>query len=164
MYTMYKRRLRRALPAITIIGLVLLALLLPALMAAGQSTPQFLCATSSGYGAEINPNQYLMDLQCQPALRETLVIDVGRSRTFTVSLANYYAATGRNQASFDIHLAMDRARIVVREADALEGQLITDTLASLADVAIVTQAQSYTFVIENRGLRSAVFDLTLRPR
>lgn len=147
-----------------ILALVLGLLVAPSLLRALQSTPQFLCATVSGYGGEVNPRQYLFDLQCQPALNQTLDIPVGEAYTFTVNLNNYYAVTGRNQAQFNIHLAMDRARVVVRQADVLDGEVITDTFSSLQDVAVVTNAGSYTFVIENRGLRSAVLDVSLRIR
>ena len=140
----------------------LVLLLLPTLIHALQSTPQFLCSTPSGYGVEVNPQHYLLDLQCQPMLEHTLEIAPGGSARFTVNLANFYAASGRNNAAFNIHLAMDRAWITVRQADALQGTTIRDTLSSLQDVLINTSVQSYTFVIENRGVRSAVLDVSLR--
>jgi hypothetical protein len=143
---------------------ILIAVLVPSLIFALQSTPQFLCSTPSGFCVEVNPDHYLLDLQCQPVLNKTLEIEPGDSMRFTVNLANYYAASGRNNAVFDIHLAIDRARIVVRAADALEGTTITDTFASLQNVLMNTSDQSYTFVVENRGLRSAVFDLSVRVR
>lgn len=146
-----------------VLGIVA-ALFLPTLIYAYQSTPQFVCATSSGYGVEVNPGHYLLDLQCRPTLGATLEIPPGQSTRFSVSLANYYTATGRNNAAFDIHLAMDRAWITLRQADSLQGTTITDTLSSLQDVLINTSEQSYTFVIENRGLRSAVLDVSLRVR
>lgn len=144
--------------------LVLCALLLmPAVVSALQSTPQFQCLFASGYGGEINPNHYVMDLQCQPSLGFTFDIPRGETRTFTVNLSNYYTATGRVTAEFNIHLAMDRARIDVREADALVGTEVTDAAAALRDLRIRTTDQQYTFVIENLGLRSAVFDISVRP-
>jgi hypothetical protein len=144
--------------------ITVIALLIPTLIYALQPTPQFLCGTPHGYGTEVNPRHYLLDLQCQPMLPETLEIPPGASARFTVNLTSYYAATARNNAAFDIHLAMDRARITVREADALDGEDITDTFAALQDVFINTSEQSYTFVIENRGLRSAVLDVSVRVR
>ena len=146
------------------VTVILIAVLIPSLIFALQSTPQFLCSTPSGFGVEVNPDHYLLDLQCQPTLNKTLEIEPGDSMRFTVNLANYYAASARNNAAFDIHLAIDRARIVVRAADSLEGTTITDTFAALQDVLINTTAPSYTFVIENRRLRSAVFDLSVRVR
>lgn len=139
-------------------------LFIPTLIHALQPTPQFLCGTPNGYGTEVNPNHYLLDLQCQPVLNDTLEIPPGAAARFTVNLTNYYAATARNNAVFAIHLAMDRARVTVREADSLEGEDITDTLAALQDVLINTSDSSYTFVVENRGLRSAVLDLSVRVR
>ncbi len=130
---------------------------------ARQTTPLYQCLTRSGYGVEINPRHYVLDFQCQPSLDRTVEIPVGQSITVTVNLSNYYTATGLNRAEFLIHLAMDRARLFLRQSDALEGTEITDFTAALQDVPINTQADTYTFVIENRGLRSAVFDLSLRP-
>lgn len=147
-----------------IIGCLAALLMLPAVLYAVQSTPQFQCLFYSGYATEINPGHYALDLQCQPVIGETITIPVGQSRTITVNLAAFYTATGRTTADFSIHLAMDRARILLREADSLQGTLVTDTAASLADVPISTSASSYTFVIQNEGIRSAVFDLSLRVR
>lgn len=146
-----------------------LGVLLGVLLAAGsvmarQATPLFSCTAPGGYGVEVRPREYALDLQCQPALGQTLELPPGGSVSVTVSLGNYYAATGRANASFVIHLAMDRANIVVREAERLEGEMVTDFLSALRDVAIVTSQPAYAFVIENRGLRSAVFDLSVRPR
>lgn len=148
----------------SVLALLLILLLIPTLIYALQPTPQFLCGTPHGYGTEVNPRHYLLDLQCQPMLPETLEIPPNAAVRITVNLTNYYAATARNNAAFDIHLAMDRARITVRQADALEGEDITDTFAALQDVFINTSDQSYTFVIENRGLRSAVLDVSVRVR
>jgi hypothetical protein len=141
---------------------LLAALLLPTLIYALQSTPQFLCSTPSGYGVEVNPQHYILDLQCQPMLNNTLDIPPGQSARFTVNLGNFYAASGRNNAAFKIHFAMDRAWIMVRQADSLQGTTLRDTLSALQDVLINTAAPSYTFVVENRGLRSAVLDVSLR--
>jgi hypothetical protein len=149
---------------VLMVGILSIFLLVPTLIYALQPTPQFLCGTPHGYGTEVNPNHFLLDLQCQPMLPETLEIPPGAAARITVSLTSYYAATARNNAGFNIHLAMDRARITVREADALEGEDITDTFAALQDVFINTSEQSYTFVIENRGLRSAVLDVSVRVR
>jgi hypothetical protein len=146
------------------IFLFVLASLIVVGMVGGQATPQFTCLSPSGFAVELEPRQWYLDLQCQPVIGETLEIQPGQSAQFTVSLSNYYAATARSSASFDIHLAMDRAWVVVRQADQLQGEVITDTLAALQNVAISTNAQTYVFVIENRGLRSAVFDVSLRPR
>jgi hypothetical protein len=137
--------------------------LLPTLIFALQSTPQFLCSTPSGYGVEVNPQHYLLDLRCQPTLDHTLEIAPGGSARFTVTLSNFYAATSRNNAAFNIHLAMDRAWVTVRQADTLQGTTITDALSALQDVLINTSDSSYTFVVENRGLRSAVLDISVRP-
>lgn len=145
--------------------LLLIALLaMPAALFALQATPQFQCLFFSGYATEINPGHYALDLQCQPVVGETITIPVGESRTFTVNLASYYTATGRTTAEFVIHLAMDRARLVLRQPDSLHGTLVTDTFESLKDVPISTSAPSYTFLVSNEGLRSAVFDLSVRPR
>lgn len=146
------------------LAILFIFLLIPTLIYALQPTPQFLCGTANGYGTEVNPNHYLFDLQCQPMLNDTLEIPPGAAARFTVNLTSYYAATARNNATFAIHLAMDRARVTVRQADALEGEDITDTLAALQDVFINTSEQSYTFVIENRGVRSAVLDVSVRVR
>lgn len=144
-------------------AVLFLLLALPVVVSALQATPQFQCLFASGYGGEISPNHYVLDLQCQPALGFTLDIPTGQTRTFTVNLSNYLTATGRLTAEFNIHLAMDRARINVRQADSLQGTEVTDALAALRDLRIRTSQQSYTFVIENLGLRSAVFDLSVRP-
>jgi|GEM_PF-3462824 hypothetical protein len=143
---------------------IILFALLAVHSALGQATPQFTCLSPSGFAVELEPRQWYLDLQCQPVIGETLEIQPGQSAQFTISLSNYYAATARSSAAFDIHLAMDRAWVVVRQADQLQGEVITDTFAALQNVAVGTTAQSYVFVIENRGLRSAVFDLSLRPR
>jgi hypothetical protein len=147
-----------------------LALVVAAALALGghalarQATPQFQCSSSSGYGVMLEPGQYFLDLQCQPALAQTIELQPNQGATFTVSLSNWYAASDATDATFDIHLAMDRARIAVREQNALDEQIVTDTLAAMADVRVTTDQTRYVFVIENRGLRSAVFDLSLRPR
>jgi hypothetical protein len=146
-----------------------LALALGLLLTAGgvvarQATPLFTCAAPSGYGVEVQPARYALDLQCQPALGETLEVAPGGSVRVTVTLGNYYAATGQTEASFAIHLAMDRANLVVREVERLQGEQVTDFMAALRDVPIITDQPSYSFIIENRGLRSAVFDLSVRPR
>lgn len=146
-----------------LIGLFVV-LAVPAALFALQATPQFQCLFFSGYATEINPGHYALDLQCQPVVGETMTIPVGESRTFTVNLSSFYTATGRTSAEFVIHLAMDRARLVLRQPDSLEGTLVTDTFESLKDVPISTSAPSYTFLVSNEGLRSAVFDLSVRPR
>ncbi len=140
---------------------VVLALITGGVLA--QTTPQFTCSSPSGFGVELERGSFYLDLQCQPALSRTLEIQPGASARFTISLSNYYAANAANEAHFDIHLAMDRARIMVRQADQLDGELITDTLFALQNVAVVASGPSYTFIVENRGLRSAVFDLSVRP-
>ncbi|MBW4436580.1 MAG: hypothetical protein KME04_05570 [Pleurocapsa minor GSE-CHR-MK-17-07R] len=148
----------------------LAGLLLIASLAAGgaalarQASPQFQCSASSGYGAMLEQDQYFLDLQCQPALATTIVLEPNEGATFTVSLSNWYAAVGMADAEFDIHLAMDRARIALREAGSADEQIITDVVAAMADVRVITDQTRYVFTIENRGLRSAVFDLSLRPR
>jgi len=147
-----------------IVFALIIVLALPAALFALQATPQFQCLFFSGYATEINPGHYALDLQCQPMVGETLTIPIGQSRTFTVNLTSYYTATGRTNAEFVIHLAMDRARLMLRQPDALEGTLVTDTFEALKDVPISTSAPSYTFLISNEGLRSAVFDLSVRPR
>lgn len=147
-----------------LILLLILSLGLPAAILALQATPQFVCGTSSGYGAEINPRQYLFDLRCRPALTETIVIPPNGSITVTVNLSNYYTATGRTNAAFDLHFAMDRALLMVRQQEAVEGTTVRDTISALYDLGVITSQSSYSFVIENRGLRSAVFDLSVRPQ
>jgi len=146
------------------LGLALGLLLIPAALFALQATPQFQCLFFSGYATEINPGHYVLDLQCQPVIAETITIPVDEARTFTVNLATYYTATGHTTAEFAIHLAMDRARILLRQADSLQGTLVTDTTAALATVPISTSATDYTFIVQNEGIRSAVFDLSLRIR
>ncbi len=146
-----------------IIAVVLLGLAIFAGGVLAQTTPQFTCSSPSGFGVELERDNFYLDLQCQPLLARTLEIQPGASARFTVSLSNYYAANAASEAHFNIHLAMDRARIVVRQADQLNGELLTDTFAALQNVAVVTTGPSYTFVVENRGLRSAVLDLSVRP-
>lgn len=132
--------------------------------ATAQATPNFQCPSPTGYGARSTPLQIILDLQCQPAFGETIELPTGGSITVVVNLNNFYSATGRRSAAFNIHLAMDRANVVLRQSDSLIGTNVTDTLSSLQDVLINTSGAAYTFVIENRGLRSAVFDLSMRPR
>jgi hypothetical protein len=144
-----------------LVGLLLVS---TGVASARQATPQFSCSSPSGFGVELAPGDFYLDLQCQPVLNRTLEIAPGGAYRFTVSLSNFYAATGMADADFQIHLAMDRARIMVREADQLDGVLITDTIAAIQDIAVVTDEIRYVFVVENRGLRSAVFDLSVRPR
>jgi hypothetical protein len=152
--------------ALAVVFALLLAVVLGPAQAvwARQATPNFQCPSPTGYGARTTPTQVVLDLQCQPALGETLDIPAGGSITVTVNLANYYTATGRTSATFNIHLAMDRARITLRQADSLRGTDVTDTLSAMGDVLINTSGPSYLFIIENKGVRSAVFDLSLRPR
>ncbi|GAB4438639.1 MAG: hypothetical protein Kow00120_06330 [Anaerolineae bacterium] len=125
---------------------------------------EFLCATESGFGTEIESGHFQLDLLCQPVLLETLEIERGESITVTVLLENYYKAIGGDEAEFSIHLAMDRARIDVRAEGELGGTTITDAGAALADVDVKTTEETYTFVIKNEGFRSAIFDLSVRPR
>lgn len=156
----WQPRWRRLLLITAALG-VLLAL---SSAAWGQATPNFQCPSPTGYGARTTPLQIILDLQCQPAFGETLEMPVGSSITIVVNLNNYYSATGRRSASFNIHLAMDRANVTLRQSDSLIGTNVTDTLSSLQDVLINTSGEAYTFVIENKGMRSAVFDLSMRPR
>lgn len=151
--------IRRALAA-----LGLMTLLLPAVALALQSTPIFQCLFASGHGSRTAPTEYLLDLQCQPALPETIEIPSGGSIRVTVNLNNYYTATGRSEATFVIHLAMDRARLVLRPEGAERGSDVSDLLAALRDVPVTSTADVYRFTIENHGFRSAVFDLSVRPR
>jgi hypothetical protein len=143
---------------------LIFTLSLPAALLAYQATPQFVCGTSSGYGAEINPSHYVLDLRCRPALAETIEIPPGGAITVTVELENYFTATGLATATFDLHFAMDRAWLTVREQEAVSGTTLRDTLSALHDVGVITSEPSYSFVIENEGFRSAVFDLSVRPQ
>jgi hypothetical protein len=146
-------------------SLGLLALLLAAaLMVGAQATPENVCITSRGFGTRIERDTYTLDLLCQPTLLNTLEISPGNSITVNVDLTTYYRSTGRSSAAFDIHLAMDRARIRLREPDSLSSTEINDAGAALQSVRIETnEPERYTFIIENLGVRSAVFDLTMRP-
>jgi hypothetical protein len=147
------------------VSLGLLALLLAAALLVGaQATPENVCITSRGFGTRTERAAYTLDLLCQPTLLNTLEISSGNSITVTVDLVTYYRLTGRSSAIFDIHLAMDRARIRLREPDSLSSTEINDLGAALQSVRIETgEPERYTFIIENLGVRSAVFDLTVRP-
>ncbi|NDJ60139.1 MAG: hypothetical protein GYB67_03390 [Chloroflexi bacterium] len=154
--------MRSVMTGVTLMILVLLTSLL-APFVAGAQDDDFTCSTPSGFGEEVARAEYVLDLQCQPTLRETIEIRRNDLITITVNLENYYTATGNETAAFNIHFAMDRARVRLRQPDGLEGTIVADTLAALANVPITTSELEYTFIIENLGLRSAVFDLILRP-
>jgi hypothetical protein len=142
----------------------LLVVLLTPLAASGQATPTNVCVTNRGFGSRVDRDVYQLDLLCQPTLLNTLEVGRGDTITIQVNLANYYRATGRASAIFDIHLAMDRANIRLRQPDSLSSTAITDAGAALANVRIeTTEREQYVFIIENLGLRSAVFDLSVRP-
>lgn len=152
-------------PAWVFLTLLLVAsVLLQTIGVFAQATPNFQCPSPTGYGGRSSPIQLILDLQCQPAFGETIEIPPGGSITVVVNLNNYYSATGRNSASFNIHLAMDRAFVTVRQSDSLQGTDVTDTLSAMRDVPISTTGGQYTFIIQNRGVRSAIFDLSVRPR
>lgn len=144
--------------------IVIATFVVAALGISAQATPNFQCLAPTGYGSRATPIQIILDLQCQPAFGDTVEIPPGGSITIIVNLNNYYSATGRTSASFNIHLAMDRALLTVRQSDVLQGTDVSDTLAAMRDIPISTTGSQYTFIVQNRGLRSAVFDLSVRPR
>lgn len=154
---MEKPTVKRA--AVLLIVLVVFVLSIPAF---AQTETEFTCPTASGFGTVAEDGTVMLDALCQPVLNQTIEIEPDASITVTVSLANYFTAMNATSATFNIHFAMDRANIVVREPDALEGTALTDAASALADISITSEDAEYTFVIENRGLRSAIFDLSIR--
>lgn len=131
---------------------------------AARQGGDFLCYTDSGFGERVGlGGEYRLDLQCQPALAETIEIEPDAEITITVDLTSYYAKTGAYEAEFDIHIAMKRANIELRERGARSGVSMTDGQASLQDVSVTTNQDTFTFTITNNGFRSAIFDVTVRP-
>ncbi|NDJ60140.1 MAG: hypothetical protein GYB67_03395 [Chloroflexi bacterium] len=153
------------------VTLMLLVLaLIPFAVMAQDTTPEpedmeptINCMTENAFGTVLAENEeYALDLLCQPTLNETIEVQPGENIIVTVDLTTYREAFETDRVTFDIHFAMDRANINVREADAMQGVQITDAARALESVEITTSAETYTFVVENQGFRSAVFDLSLR--
>jgi hypothetical protein len=146
---------------LALVGLLMLA----AAPMGAQESADFVCGTPSGHGHNDGGGIYVLDLQCRPALDHTVNLARDRSATVTVNLANYYAATGRDEAEFTIHLALERAHIFVREEGHMEGRDIIDAWGdALKDIDIEADEDTFTFIIENKGLRTAIFDVSVRPR
>jgi hypothetical protein len=145
--------------------LVLLAVLVPsAVFAQADVDPEFRCPVPYAFGSQAADGTYMLDLLCQPMLMQTIEIPVDGSITVAVNMANFYAATGGTSATFDIHFAMDRARVLVREPDGLEGVEITDAQSAFANIPLTTDEETYTFVVENRGMRSAILEISVIPQ
>lgn len=125
---------------------------------------KYACETDGAFAEEVVSGVYSFDLLCQPVLLETLEIDSGDEITVTVDLSSYYAATGQDRTQFSIHLAMQRANVFVDLQGSAGGQQIVDSDGRIQDVLVRTEEQTVAFTITNAGWRSAVFDLSVRPR
>jgi len=106
----------------------------------------------------------MLDLQCSPAFDFTFEIEPNEVIKVSVNLSNYYLASGESDADFYIHLAMQRANIEIRESGSFGTENIVDANGAIQDVRISADGDIFTFEIENKGFRSAIFDLSVRPR
>ncbi|MBZ0302230.1 MAG: hypothetical protein K8J31_20950 [Anaerolineae bacterium] len=123
---------------------------------------EFGCMTDHAYGEEVHSGEYLLDLLCKPVLTETLEIPPDESILVTVNLNNYYVATDSSRADFSFHFAMQRARLLVKQEGSVGGEEIMDSDGIIQDISLITSEASYAVIIENKGSRSAIFDLSLR--
>lgn len=128
----------------------------------GQDS-EFLCQVPSAFGERTGADAYTLDLLCQPVFPATFEIDPRDKITVTVNLKNYYDATGTTRADFEIHLAMQRARIEIIKPGDFSGREIVDFDGAIQDLEISTSDESLTFEVRNKGARSAIFDLSVRP-
>jgi DNA uptake protein ComE-like DNA-binding protein len=146
---------------IVFLVLLFISSLITSPVAVSQTTDN--CVVPSGFGMQISENQYWFDLLCQPTLLTTLEIEPDISILVTIDLQNYYNATGNSTAEFDLHFAMQQARLRVIPVDTQEVSEIADETANIQGITVTTSAAFYEVVIENVGLQSAIFDLSVRP-
>lgn len=145
--------------------ILLFILILVALRTTNLSqSDNFVCNSPSGFGEVIDSDEVMLDLQCSPAFDFTFEIEPNEVIKVSVNLSNYYLASGESDADFYIHLAMQRANIEIRESGSFGTENIVDANGAIQDVRISADGDIFTFEIENKGFRSAIFDLSVRPR
>lgn len=144
--------------------LVALSAMLLTLTVPSLAQSEFECQTPSGFGSLVEEGTYVLDLQCQPGFDFSFNIEPDDSIRIEVNLANYLEATGKDQTDFYIHLAMQRAFIEVREPG-YNGVEVMDSGGNIQDIELSDiTGDNYIFEIVNKGMRSAIFDLSIRPK
>lgn len=121
------------------------------------------CTTDNAFGTQTTDTHFALDLLCKPVLLDTLTVEKGNSITVTVNLASYAKSTGQTKSSFIIHFAMTRASINIKGQGETAGTNITDATDHIKDIPVSgVSGDTYDFTVTNNGLRSAIFDVSVR--
>lgn len=125
-----------------------------------QPDDEFTCPVDRAFGRQVIDRVYQFDLLCQPVLLETIEIQPNSYVYIIVDLDNYGIVTGSDEAEFLLHFSMQRSWLYLDEMDVE----LRDSNGHIQDVLVSVSANDqFGVTITNRGARSAIFDLSLRP-
>ena len=119
---------------------------------------------TSGFAETSSDGVYRFNLLSALLLPDAIEISPNQTIQVVVDTKSYFQAKRVNEASFALYLAMDRANIIIRNEANGEERQVTDTLSALQEIIYSTTEEMMSFSIKNVGIRSAVFDLSIRPR
>jgi hypothetical protein len=146
----------------TVLSIIIFLILITPLAVFSQSDA-FTCGTTSGFGEDLGAGEYSLDLQCQASFDFSFEIEPDQSIMIEIQMSNYLKATGKEKADFFIHLAMQRARLELREPGSM-GVEVMDSGGIIQDIRVSdVSGETYIFEVVNKGFRSAIFDLSVRP-
>ncbi len=136
--------------------LILCLLTITMLTGSGANAQSANCETRHAFGSRGTEIIWL-DLLCKPVLQETVTLPPRSAITVNVNLNSYMMATGSSNVEFNLHFALDNARLEV------SGTEIDSNNGNLQNILLSSTYQSKRVTIRNVESYEAIFDLSVRP-